>query len=244
MIRSRPPPDSPTRLRAKGFPDSTLSVITEPDATAMMGRAGRPRQRRALRRRDDHRAGAAGSAARPSPPSAPRASPWRWPTAKPRSRSRGVSRNDHIAIEPNLEAHLPEGKIKARAVADLAGLMSRSGAFSEWQLSKVFNWPTISRKRSRKSSVIHGTRYMSRSFWPGRLLSNKPRKITVLEGGPLMEQEARQPAGAVAAQGQALGDDRSPEVLRAIRAEDDFRAALIRVMKRPGGAPQPPYGKC
>jgi len=99
----------------------------------------------------------------------------------------GVSRNDHIAIEPNLEAHLPEGKIKHElwlTSPDYVG-----SGISEWQLSKVFNWPTISRKRSRKSSVIHGTRYMSRSFWPGRLLSNKPRKITVLEGGPLMSKK-------------------------------------------------------
>ena len=35
-------------LRAKEFPDSTLSVITEPDATAMMAPQGPPRQRRAL----------------------------------------------------------------------------------------------------------------------------------------------------------------------------------------------------
>ena len=80
---------------------------------------------------------------------------------------------------------------------------------------------------------------MSRSFWPGRLLSNKPRKITVLEGGPLMSKKLGNLPVLLPPKDKLSVMTDHPKFSERFRAEDDFRAALIRVMKRPGGAPQP-----
>lgn len=53
-------------------------------------------------------------------------------------------------------------------------------------MSRMF-WPgkLISQKH-RSSSVIRGGRYMSRMFWPRPLLSSKPRRKSVMPGGGMV----------------------------------------------------------
>lgn len=50
-------------------------------------------------------------------------------------------------------------------------------------MSRAF-WPTkLISQKARKPSVIHGGRYMSKAFWPRPLISNKPRRKSVIPGG-------------------------------------------------------------
>ena len=173
------------KLRAKGFPDRTLTVIEKADVAAMT--AAQVSAANAERYAAAMTGGQALLVCRaPFTPFGAARVAMAVADSEPWIEVEGVSRNDHISVEPNLEAYLPEAKVKHELI-----LTSRDyvgSGISEWQLSKVFNWPTISKKRDRKPSVIHGTRYMSRGFWPGPLLSNRPRKIHVLEGEPLMSK--------------------------------------------------------
>ncbi|WP_342076970.1 hypothetical protein [Yoonia sp. SS1-5] len=50
-------------------------------------------------------------------------------------------------------------------------------------MSRAF-WPMkLVSQKSRKKSVISGGRYMSKAFWPRPLLSTKPRRKSVIPGG-------------------------------------------------------------
>lgn len=50
-------------------------------------------------------------------------------------------------------------------------------------MSRAF-WPMkLVSQKHRSSSVMHGGRYMSKMFWPRPLLKNKPRRKSVMPGG-------------------------------------------------------------
>jgi len=58
--------------------------------------------------------------------------------------------------------------------------------WSGWRLSDVFGFPTISRRKERPDNLSPG--HKSTWFWPGKLLSTKPRRSSVFHGGRHMSR--------------------------------------------------------
>ena len=157
---------------------------------------------------------------------------------KPRSAVEGVfAQTHHIAIEPNLEAHLPEGKIKHElwlTSPDYFGSGIRSGS-----CRRSSNWPTISEKAQPQIlghpwHALHVAQLLA-----GAASEQQAAQDHRAGGGAADEQEARHLPVLLPPKDKLSVMTDHPKFSEAIRAEDDFRAALIRVMKRPGGAPQP-----
>ena len=100
---------------------------------------------------------------------------------------RGAS-NEYIREVADLDMRTP------RILLNHPTMMTRDdyvgSGWANWRMSDVFGWPTVSRRRNYKPSVMQGTRYMSKGFWPRPLLSNKPRKSSVMPGGRLMVSSA------------------------------------------------------
>jgi hypothetical protein len=167
-------------LRAEGFPESVLSIITKADAAeiakAKVSKAAAESYAAAMK---DGQAvfvcrapftpfGAARRAMAVADSEA-------WIDT-----GKGAC-NEHVSETPDLAVHLP-GKVSNHHLVMTPASYVGSG-WSNWRMSNIFGWPTLSPRRERKSSVMSGTHYMSRRFWPGRLLSNRPRKSSVMEGG-------------------------------------------------------------
>lgn len=176
------------RLRAQGFPEATLSIITTADAGAMTrARVGEAAASAYARKMTEGQAvlvcrapvtpfGAARIAMAVADSEA-------WIDA-----GRGAG-NEYIREVADLTDKTPS------VLTNHPLMMTRDdyvgSGWSGWTLSGVFMWPTVSRRRDYRLSVMQGTRYMSRGFWPGRLLSNKPRRVTAMRGGRLMLTSAR-----------------------------------------------------
>ena len=176
------------KLRAQGFPESTLTILTAVDEGAMVkARVGEAAAAAYARKMSEGQAlficrapvtpfGAARVAMAAADSEA-------WIDA-----GRGAS-NEYIREVADLTDKTP------RVLVNHPLMMTRDdyvgSGWSGWTLSGVFMWPTVSRRRDYKLSVMQGTRYMSRSFWPGRLLSDKPRRVTAMRGGRLMLTSAR-----------------------------------------------------
>lgn len=176
------------RLRAQGFPESTLSVITSADdkaiATARVGEAAAAAYMRAMKD------GQALFVCRApvTPFGAARVAMAVADSEAWIDTGRGAS-NEYIREVADLDMRTP------RILPNHPMMMTRDdyvgSGWSGWSFSGVFMWPTVSRRRDYKLSVMQGTRYMSRSFWPGRLLSDKPRRVTAMRGGRLILSSAR-----------------------------------------------------
>lgn len=176
------------KLRAQGFPESTISVITTPDAgriaaarvgevaTAAYAKAMKDGQALLVCRAPVTPFGAARVAMATADSEA-------WIDA-----GRGKS-NEYIREVADLDVQTP------RILLNHPMMMTRDdyvgSGWSGWRLSDVFGFPTVSPRRDYKLSVMQGTRYMSRGFWPRPLLSAKPRKSSVMPGGRLMLSSSR-----------------------------------------------------
>jgi hypothetical protein len=174
------------QLRAVGFPDATISIITNADAGEIA--AARVSDAAA----ESYAAAMTGGQAlfvcrAPFTPfGAARTAIATADGAAWIDTGMGA-RNEHVTETPDLEKHLPAKSTKHDLVMTPADYVG--SGISEWQLSRVFGWPTISKGRvAGRPTVLSGTRYMSRSFWPGKLLSNKPRKTSVMDGETLMSK--------------------------------------------------------
>lgn len=176
------------QLRAKGFPENTLSVITTPDAgmiaAARVGEAATAAYARAMK------AGQALLVCRApvTPFGAARvamavADSEAWIDA-----GRGKC-NEYIREVADLDTQTP------RILPNHPMMMTRDdyvgSGWSSWRMSDVFGFPTVSPRRDYKLSVLKGTRYMSRGFWPRPLLSAKPRPSRVISGGRLFLSSSR-----------------------------------------------------
>lgn len=171
------------QLRAQGFPESTLSVITSADAAAIararVGEAATAAYARAMK---DGQALVV-CRAPVTPFGAARVAMAVCDSAPWIDTGRGAC-NEYIREVADLDVQTP------RVLKGHPLMMTRDdyvgSGWAGWRLSDVFGWPTVSRRRDYKLSVMQGTRYMSRGFWPRPLLSNKPRGTSVIRGGRLM----------------------------------------------------------
>jgi hypothetical protein len=167
------------QLRADGFPDAYLSVITDPDAEKM--KEARVNAAAAEAYSAQMKAGQAVFVCRApfTPFGAARraievADGTDWIDA-------GVgASNDNQPDEMTLDTR------PSSILEDHPLMLTRDyvgSGWSEWKLSDVFDIPLLTARRERSPSVLEGAPYMSKKFWPGPLLSNKPRKNSVIEGG-------------------------------------------------------------
>jgi hypothetical protein len=176
------------QLRAEGFPDSTISVITSANAGEIMkARVGERAANAYAKAMTDGQAVFVCRAPF-TPFGAARRAMDVADEAGPVDTGIGKA-NEYIREEADLDIHTP------RILQYHPLMMTRDdyvgSGWSSWRLSDVFGWPTVSRRRDYKLSVMQGTRYMSRGFWPGKLLSNKPRRSRVISGGRLFLSSAR-----------------------------------------------------
>jgi hypothetical protein len=171
------------RLRAQGFPESTLSIITTADAKAIAkARVGEAATAAYAKTMKDGQALFV-CRAPVTPFGAARVAMAAADSEAWIDTGRGAC-NEYIREEADLDIRTP------RVLKGQPLMMTRDdyvgSGWAEWKLSDVFGWPTRSRPRSGPLSVMQGTRYMSRGFWPRPLLSNKPRRSSVIRGGRLM----------------------------------------------------------
>ncbi|WP_299671007.1 hypothetical protein [uncultured Roseobacter sp.] len=86
---------------------------------------------------------------------------------------------------------VPDGPQKAPSILTehphfLTVRMDRTG-YEGGPVTAGLGWPML-RARKPSDSVMKGGKFMSRSFWPMPLLSDKPRKKSVIEGGKHMSK--------------------------------------------------------
>src|SRR6056297_334927 len=170
-------------LRAEGFPEATLDVITTADAATIA--ASRVEDRAAERYASAMTEGRALLVCRApfTPFGAARraqevADGEAWIDA-------GVAnQNRYIEEKPDL------GKYTSSVLQNHPMMMTRDdyvgSGWSGWRLSDVFGFPTISRRKERPDNLIPG--HKSTWFWPGKLLSTKPRRSSVFHGGRHMSR--------------------------------------------------------
>jgi len=170
-------------LRAEGFPEATLDVITTADAATIA--ASRVEDRAAERYASAMTEGRALLVCRApfTPFGAARraqevADGEAWIDA-------GVAnQNRYIEEKPDL------GKYTSSVLQNHPMMMTRDdyvgSGWSGWRLSDVFGFPTISRRKERPDNLSPG--HKSTWFWPGKLLSTKPRRSSVFHGGRHMSR--------------------------------------------------------
>lgn len=175
------------RLRLKGFPESTLSIVTAADASALARarvsegvaasyvRAMTGRQAVLVVRAPVTPFGAARVAMATAD-----AEPWI-------DTGRGAA-NEYIREVANLD------NLNPSALTNHPLMMTRDdyvgSGWAQWKMSDIFGFTTVSPRRDYRVKVLRN-RYMSRAFWPGRLLSAKPRKSSVFAGGRLFLSSQR-----------------------------------------------------
>ena len=176
------------KLRAQGFPESTITLVTSADADAIAAARVSEGASSAYARKMAEGQVVLVCRAPVTPFGAARiamavADSEAWIDA-----GRGAC-NEYIREVADLSAKTPS------VLTNHPLMMTRDdyvgSGWAGWTLSGVFMWPTVSRRRDYKLSVMTGTRYMSRGFWPRPLLSNKPRRVTAIRGGRLMLSSAR-----------------------------------------------------
>lgn len=170
-------------LRAEGFPERTLSVITTPDKAAI--EAARVAPDAAERYASAMTAGQAVFVCR-----AP-FTPF------------GAARfaRDTADREPAIDAGVDDENRYIEEVADLSRfrtqvlsyhplMMTRDdyvgSGWADWRVSDVFGFTLISRRKERPDNLIEG--HMSKAFWPGKLLSTRKRRLSVFRGGRHMSR--------------------------------------------------------
>lgn len=168
------------KLRAAGFPESTLSVIATADSAAIQ--AARVSAPVAASYVSAMTGGQAVLVCR-APVTPFGAARVAMATADGEAwinTGRGAA-NEYIREVANLD------NLNPSVLTNHPMMMTRDdyvgSGWAEWRMSDVFGFPTISVRREYRPSVLTGTRYMSRAFWPQRLLSAKPRRSSVYSGG-------------------------------------------------------------
>jgi hypothetical protein len=170
------------QLRAEGFPDRTISVITAADADEIA--RARVGERAASAYAKAMTGGQAVFVCRaPFTPFGAARRAMEVADSVPMVDAGIGKANEYIREEAQLDNLTPS------VLGHHPLMMTRDdyvgSGWSGWRLSHVFGWPTVSARHERSPSVLQGTRYMSRMFWPGKLLSSKPRKSHVYSGGRL-----------------------------------------------------------
>ncbi|NKX46211.1 hypothetical protein [Roseicyclus persicicus] len=175
------------QLRAEGFPDSTLSIVTSADAKALAkARLGEGTAAAYLRAMKDGQAVFVCRA--PFTPFGAARVAMMAADSEPAIAVSGANGSEYIREEADLDMHTP------RILENHPLMMTRDdyvgSGWANWTFSGVFGWPTFSRRRDYKLKVLRN-RYMSQGFWPRPLLSSKPRKSHVMPGGKLILTSAR-----------------------------------------------------
>lgn len=168
------------RLRAEGFPEATLSVITTADETEIA--KSRVSERAAQAYARAMTGGQAVFVCRaPFTPFGAARRAMELADSVPAVDAGIGKANEYIREEPSLENYTPSVLVNQPLMMTPDSYVG--SGWAEWRASHVFGWPTVSPRRERALSVLQGTRYMSRGFWPGKLLSSKPRRSSVMPGG-------------------------------------------------------------
>lgn len=163
------------QFRAEGFPDACLSILTSADAAALA--AARVPEADAAAYAAKMQDGQAIFVCRaPFTPfgAARRAMDLADGVPSLAGANRYLSQDPKL--ERGLNSVLPtHPKIMTRA--DYVG-----SGWAEFRASHLFGFPTVSRRREASNNLITGKGPMSRLFWPGKLISDKPRKLSVISG--------------------------------------------------------------
>jgi hypothetical protein len=170
-------------LRAQGFPAATMDVITVADAAAMED--ARVDRKAAERYASAMEPGYALFVCR-----------------APFTPFGAAVRAQQVAnAVPSLDVGVADENRYIREVADLGRqgtsvyghhplMMTRDdylgSGWSGWRLSDVFGFTTVSRRRARPDNLASG--HMSTAFWPGKMLSTKARRSSVISGGRHMSR--------------------------------------------------------
>lgn len=172
------------RFRAEGFPDSTLSILTSADAAAMD--AARVPGRDAALYAAKMQAGQAVFVCRaPFTPFGAARRAIDLADGMPAI----AGANTYLRQSPQLERGLNS------VLPSHPTMMTRDdyvgSGWAEFRASHLFGWPTVSRRREAPNNLIKSKGPMSRLFWPGKLISDKPRKLSVISGGRRFLSSAR-----------------------------------------------------
>jgi hypothetical protein len=170
-------------LRSDGFPDATLDIITTPDTDAIAAaRVDRDAAARYARAMTDGRALLVCRAPFTPFGAARRAQDVADGEA---SVDAGVANQNRYIRE---EADLGRHNVSVFEYHPL--MMTRDdyvgSGWSGWRVSDMLGWTLVSRRRERPDNLTSG--HMSRKFWPGKLLSTKPRRSSVISGGRHMSR--------------------------------------------------------
>ncbi|MBF9047318.1 hypothetical protein LSUCC0031_09365 [Rhodobacterales bacterium LSUCC0031] len=163
------------QLRRDGFPDATIAVVTRADLAAMMA-AGVP-ARTAENYARMMQAGQAVFVCRA--PFTPFGAARRAMAVADGAAALAAD-NSYIKQDPKLEQHLNSvlpSHPKVMTRDDYVG-----SGWAEWRATHVLGWPTVTRRREAPNNLITTGRPMSQMFWPGKLLSDKPRTSRVMSG--------------------------------------------------------------
>jgi len=170
-------------LRADGFPEATLDVITSADAGRIA--ASRVEERAAERYASAMTEGRALLVCRaPFTPFGAARRAQEVADSEPWIDAGVANQNRYIEEKPDL------GKYRSSVLQNHPMMMTRDdyvgSGWSGWRLSDVFGFPTISRRKERPDNLSPG--HKSTWFWPGKLLSTKPRRSSVFHGGRHMSR--------------------------------------------------------
>jgi hypothetical protein len=167
-------------LREDGFPDRTISVITSADKAAIL--AARVDEGAADRYAKVMTGGRTLFVCRaPFSPFGAARRAMDVADSVP-SLDAGVSNeNRYVAEEAQLENLTPSVLINHPTMMTRDDYVG--SGWADWSFSGIFLWPTIVRRREVPNNIYRGGRHMSQKFWPQKLISDKPRRSSVIEGG-------------------------------------------------------------
>jgi len=176
------------QLRAEGFPDSTISVIAAADAGEIM--KARVSERAAHAYAKAMTGGQAVFVCRaPFTPFGAARRAMEVADGTPMVDAGIGKANEYVREEAQLENLNPSILLNHPLMMTLDDYVG--SGWSEWRATHALGWDTVIRRREAPKNIIRGGRYMSRSFWPGKLLSSKPRRSSVFSGGKLFLSSKR-----------------------------------------------------
>jgi hypothetical protein len=163
------------RFRAEGFPDSTLSILTSADAAAMDA-ARVPGPDAALYAAKMQAGQAVFVCRAPFTPFGAARRAIDLADGMPSLAGANTYLRQDPKLERGLNSVLPTHP-KMMTRADYVG-----SGWAEFRASHLFGQPTVSRRREAPNNLNKTGRPMSQMFWPGKLISDKPRKLSVMSG--------------------------------------------------------------
>jgi hypothetical protein len=173
-------------LREEGFPDSTLSVITDakkkPITEAQVDDKDAAKYVKAMKDGDGR---ALFVCRAPFTPFGAARRAQEVADGETAVDAGVENENRHVSQTPDIDAMKGE-KVLSDHPLMLTNKSYVGSGWSNWTLSGVFDIPLVKRRKEPPDTVIRGGAYVSKSFWPQPLLSNKPRKRSVLDDAPHM----------------------------------------------------------